>query len=174
MNVHMYRQKPCLKASFALQCRALRDSVFLRWPQRPKSDVEARFRGKRFVSRDSAVVCSISRLEWVLSLTEGLSSSESESESEDDFLRYGWDYEGDTGIEGEQRWQASSDLVHLDICNRIAYAGQLEVLAWARSQGYPWSEWTCARAAAGGHLETLKWLRKHRCKVSVIQLHESP
>jgi hypothetical protein len=31
------------------------------------------------------------------------------------------------------------------------------VLQWARDNGCPWTEWTCAYAAKGGHLEVLKW-----------------
>ncbi len=44
-----------------------------------------------------------------------------------------------------------------------AHEGHLNVLQWARSQGCPWDEWTCAYAAQGGHLEVLKWLRAQGC-----------
>jgi len=50
-----------------------------------------------------------------------------------------------------------------DICETLAEGGHLEVLRWAREQGCPWDEWTCARAAEGGHLEVLKWAREHHC-----------
>jgi hypothetical protein len=37
------------------------------------------------------------------------------------------------------------------------------VLKWARENGCPWDEWTCANAAEGGHLEMLKWARENDC-----------
>jgi len=37
------------------------------------------------------------------------------------------------------------------------------VLKWARENGCPWDETTCAFAAEGGHLETLKWARENGC-----------
>ena len=37
--------------------------------------------------------------------------------------------------------------------------GHLEVLKWARANGAPWDERTCADAARGGHLEVLQWAR---------------
>jgi len=44
-----------------------------------------------------------------------------------------------------------------------AKGGHLEVLKWARENGCPWDEWTCAYAAEGGHLEVLKWARENGC-----------
>jgi len=41
--------------------------------------------------------------------------------------------------------------------------GHLEVLKWARENGCPWDEETCAYAAKGGHLEVLKWARENGC-----------
>jgi hypothetical protein len=38
-----------------------------------------------------------------------------------------------------------------------AYGGHLEVLQWARTNGCPWDETTCARAAMCEHLEVLQW-----------------
>ena len=35
-------------------------------------------------------------------------------------------------------------------------------MKWARKNGAPWSEWTCAYAAGSGYLNVLKWLREHR------------
>jgi hypothetical protein len=37
------------------------------------------------------------------------------------------------------------------------------VLKWARENGCPWNEDTCAYAAKGGHLEVLKWARANGC-----------
>lgn len=40
--------------------------------------------------------------------------------------------------------------------------GHLEVFKWAkwaRTNGCPWSEFTCSQAAENGHLEVLKWAR---------------
>ncbi len=45
----------------------------------------------------------------------------------------------------------------------LARGGHLEVLQWAKSQGYPWDRWACAYAARGGHLEVLQWLRSQGC-----------
>ena len=39
--------------------------------------------------------------------------------------------------------------------------GHLEVLKYARENGCPWDETTCAAAAKNGHLETLKWAREN-------------
>jgi hypothetical protein len=37
------------------------------------------------------------------------------------------------------------------------------VLQWARANGCPWDEGTCAAAARGGHTEALAWARKKGC-----------
>ncbi len=41
----------------------------------------------------------------------------------------------------------------------VICGGHLEVLQWARSQGCPWNEDTCAHAAQKGYLEVLQWAR---------------
>ena len=43
-------------------------------------------------------------------------------------------------------------------CAAAAAAGNLEVLKWAREHGCPWDERTCAAAATGGHREVLQWV----------------
>ena len=43
------------------------------------------------------------------------------------------------------------------------FCGSVERLAWAKANGCPWNEWTCALAARGGHVEVLKWAREHDC-----------
>jgi hypothetical protein len=35
------------------------------------------------------------------------------------------------------------------------------VLRWARENGAPWDELTCANAAEGGHVELLRWAREN-------------
>jgi len=50
-----------------------------------------------------------------------------------------------------------------ELVNYAAQRGHLEVLKWARENGCPWYEKTCAYAAAGGHLEVLKWARANGC-----------
>ena len=45
------------------------------------------------------------------------------------------------------------------LCGRLVKGGELEMLKWARGNGAPWNEFTCAFAARGGHLEVLKWAR---------------
>jgi len=37
------------------------------------------------------------------------------------------------------------------------------VLQWARANGCPWDEETCAFATIGGHLEVLQWLHANGC-----------
>ena len=49
------------------------------------------------------------------------------------------------------------------LCVAAARRGHLEVLQWARANGYLWNEWTCAFAAEGGHLELLQWARANGC-----------
>jgi hypothetical protein len=44
-----------------------------------------------------------------------------------------------------------------------ALGGHLEVLKWARENGCPWDELTCAWAAKSGHIEVLKWARANGC-----------
>jgi len=51
----------------------------------------------------------------------------------------------------------------LDICSCAGENGHLEVLKWARSNGYSWSSDTCALAAQNGHLKVLKWARSNGC-----------
>jgi hypothetical protein len=51
----------------------------------------------------------------------------------------------------------------LDDSNRMAAIGWLRVLQWARANGCPWDEATCASAAEGGHLEVLQWARSNGC-----------
>jgi hypothetical protein len=48
-------------------------------------------------------------------------------------------------------------------CAAVAAGGNLEVLKWARENGCPWDEETCASAAEGGHLDILKWARENSC-----------
>jgi len=48
-------------------------------------------------------------------------------------------------------------------CAYAARGGRVEIVMWAREHDCPWNEWTCAYAAAGGHLEVLKWAREHDC-----------
>jgi len=54
-----------------------------------------------------------------------------------------------------------------DTCAYAARGGHLEVLQWARQQGCPWDKWTCADAAQGGHLEVLQWARQQGCRWDV-------
>jgi hypothetical protein len=48
-------------------------------------------------------------------------------------------------------------------CAYAAEGGHLEIIQWARANGCPWEEWTCACAAEGGHLEILQWARANGC-----------
>ena len=44
-------------------------------------------------------------------------------------------------------------------CAMAASGGHLYILQWARANGCPWNESTCWYAAEGGHLEVLQWAR---------------
>ena len=37
-------------------------------------------------------------------------------------------------------------------------------MKWARENGCPWDEVTCAYAAQNGHLETLRWARENAAR----------
>jgi hypothetical protein len=41
--------------------------------------------------------------------------------------------------------------------------GHLDALQWARTNGCPWNEETCAQAASNGHLDVLQWARANDC-----------
>ena len=43
------------------------------------------------------------------------------------------------------------------------FVGSVERLAWAKANGCPWTELTCALIAKGGLLELLRWAREHGC-----------
>ena len=42
-------------------------------------------------------------------------------------------------------------------CHLIASQGYLNILKWARYNGYSWDRRTCAEAARNGHFEVLQW-----------------
>ena len=44
-----------------------------------------------------------------------------------------------------------------------AFTATVERLRWARANGCPWDESTCAAVAEGGHLAVLKWTRENGC-----------
>jgi hypothetical protein len=48
-------------------------------------------------------------------------------------------------------------------CAIAAQGGRLDMLHWARKNDCPWDARTCAYAAAVGHLEVLKWARENHC-----------
>lgn len=52
---------------------------------------------------------------------------------------------------------------HTYLTKFAARHGQLEVLKWLRSRGYPWNSHVCDEAAANDHLELLKWARDREC-----------
>ena len=43
------------------------------------------------------------------------------------------------------------------------FVRSVALLRWARENGCPWDERTCAAAAAAGNLEVLQWTREHGC-----------
>ena len=110
--------------------------------------------GKRFITRHCDVVCSVSRLQWVMSLPEEPLWQTAKGPEESEHAH---------GLADANRSVIWRDAEGSVVCDRIAYAGQIAVLEWARSQGHGWSPETCASAAWGGQLQTLQWLRDARC-----------
>ena len=49
------------------------------------------------------------------------------------------------------------------ICCEIARAGNLEMLQWARSRGFPWDESTCQNAVHNGHINVFVWAIENGC-----------
>jgi hypothetical protein len=49
--------------------------------------------------------------------------------------------------------------------------GSVELLAWAKEQGCPWTVQTSARTAAGGRVEVLQWARAHHCPGTCARPH---
>ena len=45
----------------------------------------------------------------------------------------------------------------------LDFVGSIQMLKWAKEEGCPWNERTCATIALGGHLVVLKWARDHKC-----------
>ena len=50
-----------------------------------------------------------------------------------------------------------------DILGVPTFVRSVALLRWARENGCPWDERTCAAAAAAGNLEVLQWTREHGC-----------
>ena len=50
-----------------------------------------------------------------------------------------------------------------DIFRVPTFVRSVALLRWARDNGCPWDERTCAAVAAGGNLEVLKWARENGC-----------
>jgi hypothetical protein len=49
------------------------------------------------------------------------------------------------------------------VADYAAYKGDLELLQWARANGFEWGDNTCAFAAFGGHLDLLQWAYENGC-----------
>eukprot|EP01051_Picozoa_sp_SAG22_P025449 SAG22_NODE_7545_length_729_cov_3.096825_1_plen_214_part_10 len=131
---------PAADALFAaLVCRATRDLMYLRIDRRAAGEKDVGLRGKRFATPDRAVVCSVSRLEWTLSLSSLPGGAP------------GW---------GAARGPFDPEFGRQQsVCDRIARSGQLPVLRWAAANGHSLDrDSTCAAAAAAGKLEMLQWL----------------
>eukprot|EP01051_Picozoa_sp_SAG22_P002191 SAG22_NODE_96_length_20771_cov_33.186018_15_plen_426_part_00 len=132
---------PAADALFAaLVCRATRDLMSLRFERRAGGENDVGLRGKRFATPDRAVVCSVSRLEWALSLSSLPGA---------DLAVPGW---------GAGRGAIDPVFGQESVCDRIARAGQLLVLQRAVANGHSSGQSTCAAAAAAGKLEMLQWL----------------
>ena len=58
-----------------------------------------------------------------------------------------------------------------ETCALAALYGHLDALKWAREHGCSWDEETCATAAVNGHLEVLQWAREHHCPWNGMTLY---
>ena len=162
--------------ALALACTPLRDALFARFPRLPADHAHG---GQRIRTRDAAVVATAGRLAWVLEMEMGLGEG----------WRPAWLERGLTdevairvaylgGLAALQWvWQLRQREPALwlhephcagAVCISAARGGQLDVLLWARENGFDWagettspSGTTCAAAARGGHLGVLKWAREN-------------
>ncbi len=50
-----------------------------------------------------------------------------------------------------------------DICSEAASNGHIEILKWAKENGYKLNTTACSTAALNGHFDVLKWLRENGC-----------
>lgn len=134
----------------ALACRALYRALCGRFRIQPAACTACRFctatpcracprAGKRFVTRNSAVVASASRLVWVRNMPQTSPK---------------WP----PGFAGHYSFRLDAA-----ICRAIARAGSLEVLQFARGKGIGWDATTCQEAALAGHLDCLRWARENNC-----------
>ena len=55
----------------------------------------------------------------------------------------------------------------------VDFVGSEKRLAWAKSNGCPWTERTCAFVAAGGQLGVLSWARDHGCPWHMRRPHDA-
>ena len=49
------------------------------------------------------------------------------------------------------------------VCMKAARLGRIDILTWARDQGWPWDQYTCAAAAKHGHFAALQWACANGC-----------
>src|SRR5580698_6724858 len=50
-----------------------------------------------------------------------------------------------------------------EFINSVTQLGYLNIIQWARENGYDWNSSICYYAARGGHLEVLKWAHENGC-----------
>ena len=135
----------CKDFYYALLASVDGDSTHERFPKSAK--------GVRFSTKDSGVCASVSRVEWVRGLQElpGVVAWP---------VAYWIDR---VGMDPDRVGMPSAPREQTLVCARIAQAGQLDVLRWAREEAEPQHEWkasTCSSAAYGGHLPVLQWARE--------------
>jgi hypothetical protein len=74
-------------------------------------------------------------------------------------------------------WCGNAQPIWRHVCKRMSkvgvnsrkhyvshYVHRVELLNWARANGCPWNEKTCATVTEGGHLEVLQWARANGCQ----------
>jgi hypothetical protein len=140
----------------ALICRALRDALWERFPQRPAGDAHA---GARVRTRDAAVVATVGRLAWARGLDRswpGTRTSWYPASICETAARHG-------ALASLQWARANGCDWTMNTCREAAEAGHLAVLQWAQANGCDWNADTCMMAVARGHLAVLQWAQANGC-----------
>jgi hypothetical protein len=61
------------------------------------------------------------------------------------------------------KWARANGYKWMDTLYQASYNGKLDVLKWARSNGCEWTDfhyiWSCNAAERNGHLEVLQWIK---------------
>ena len=59
------------------------------------------------------------------------------------------------------------DKIDPDLATKAAKCGYLDILIWARNEGFKWNSSVCSSAALNGHLNIIKYARENGCQWNV-------